>query len=272
MKRSPGSLTIKMLNLDGSRANSARLKPEIFLRLGREPDRYAFLYSGVIIAAREEGLADSDVPDFLGRLDDSGDVELLGQAEIGEREVETALSEKDDLVGRLRGTLHFNEIETMRLVEQQVRLGQHRFAKGVITSYEFQCGFCGFSPGDLKGCGLLTASHIKPWARSSARERLDARNGVAACPVHDAAFDAGLLTIENDLRIRLSPALMTQLRKDKGFERFFGTRGLFETLIVPSSGQRPATRFLKFHRQHVFARGTRTSDLHPHSKTSDGYR
>ena len=43
------------------------------------------------------------------------------------------------------------------------------------------------------GRRMLVASHIKPWKDSSPRERLDHRNGLAACPTHDAAFDAGLL-------------------------------------------------------------------------------
>lgn len=36
---------------------------------------------------------------------------------------------------------------------------------------------------------LLTASHIKPWAASSADEKLDAENGFLLCPNHDALFD-----------------------------------------------------------------------------------
>jgi putative restriction endonuclease len=64
MKRTPGSLTIKMLNLDGSRANSARLEPELFLQLGREAGLYACLYSRTIAAARDVGLGDDEVPRF----------------------------------------------------------------------------------------------------------------------------------------------------------------------------------------------------------------
>ena len=44
---------------------------------------------------------------------------------------------------------------------------------------------------------LLIASHIKPWRDSTPAERLDARNGIAACPIHDAASDTGLLTVND---------------------------------------------------------------------------
>ncbi|WP_407664684.1 HNH endonuclease [Micromonospora tarensis] len=33
---------------------------------------------------------------------------------------------------------------------------------------------------------MLVASHIKPWRVSTHAERLDPRNGLAACPTHDA--------------------------------------------------------------------------------------
>jgi putative restriction endonuclease len=36
---------------------------------------------------------------------------------------------------------------------------------------------------------MLIASHIKPWRISTSTERLDVRNGLAACPTHDIAFD-----------------------------------------------------------------------------------
>ena len=41
LRRTPGSITSKMLNLDGSRRNCARAEPELFLRLSTEPDRAA---------------------------------------------------------------------------------------------------------------------------------------------------------------------------------------------------------------------------------------
>jgi putative restriction endonuclease len=43
---------------------------------------------------------------------------------------------------------------------------------------------------------MLLASHTKPWGDSFSRERLIYRNGLAACPAHDAAFDSGLLSVD----------------------------------------------------------------------------
>jgi putative restriction endonuclease len=44
--------------------------------------------------------------------------------------------------------------------------------------------------GGFVSAQVLVAGHIKPWKPS---ERLDPRNGLAACPSHDVAFDTGLL-------------------------------------------------------------------------------
>lgn len=252
LKRTPGSLTNKMLNLDGSRTNCARVEPELFVRLGREPDRFAALYLQVVGASRDVGLGEDAVPDLLGALDAQAEVALLGQDELGGREVGIALAEEEARLRELEVAFGFDEVETSRLVEQRVRLGQHRFAAEVLTAYAHRCGFCGFAPGDLRGHRLLVASHIKPWAQSSGRERLDPRNGISACPVHDSAFDTGLLTVGSDLRIKRARTLSERLEVDEGFDRFFGAGALRETLLAPSQGRRPAGHFLEFHRHSSF--------------------
>lgn len=48
---------------------------------------------------------------------------------------------------------------------------------------------------------MLVASHLEPWRDSAPAERLDALNGLTACPTHDVAFDTGLLTVDGGPRI-----------------------------------------------------------------------
>ena len=115
---------------------------------------------------------------------------------------------------KLETSFGFTLTETSRLVEQRVRLAQHRFAAGVLANYRWQCGFCGFAPGDgLRGYRLLIASQVKPWARSNNRERSDVTNGVCACPMHDSAFDAGLLRLKPEMEIVRAKALESRLMK-----------------------------------------------------------
>jgi putative restriction endonuclease len=252
--RTPGSLTSKMLNLDGSRKNSARLEPELFSRLAQAPDHFAALYQTVLKAARDAGLGPARVPDVLGAME-AGTVELLGQDELGAGEMGQVLHEHRGELARLEESFQLGEPRTTRLVEQRVRLGQHRFASRVLENYEHRCGFCGFAPRGLRGHRLLVASHIKPWAVSTDRERLDVKNGITACPTHDAAFDTGLLTINGGLRIHRAEPLMASMAADEGTERYFGERVLHSRLIVPPKKE-PGTEYLRFHQEHVF-RGPR---------------
>ena len=116
-----------MLNLDGSRPNAARPEPELFIRL-QEPGLFDSLFRRVIKAARLEGFSEAQVPDFLATLEYEGDLELFGQQELGPPEVTSALEEMLAQQRKLETSFGFTLNETSRLVEQRVRLAQHRFA------------------------------------------------------------------------------------------------------------------------------------------------
>lgn len=51
---------------------------------------------------------------------------------------------------------------------------------------------------------LLIASHIKPWAVSTDKEKLDHKNGFMLSPLYDKLFDRGFMTFTEDRRIALS--------------------------------------------------------------------
>ena len=52
------------------------------------------------------------------------------------------------------------------------------------------------------------ASHIIPWSENVER-RADPRNGIALNALHDRAFDRGLITFDDQLRLMISPRLET---------------------------------------------------------------
>lgn len=261
LRRTPGSLTNKMLNLEGARENCARVEPELYIRLSSEPDLFLGLYRLAVLAAREEGFGTETVPDVLGVVDRHLPLVLLGQDELGFHEIRQALQEQVEEVGRIERAFLFTEEETTRLVVQRVRLGQHRFARAVLAAYDHQCGFCGFAPRGLPGQGLLVASHIKPWARSSNRERHDPRNGIAACPTHDHAFDAGLLTVNGGMRIHQAVQLAASVVADQGVSHYFGADILQQRLVLPPGTAGPRPDYLRFHREHVF-QGDAAHGLH----------
>ncbi len=67
-RRTPGSITSKMLNLDGSRQHSAHHEPLLFAFLASQPGRYVTLYREIMAVARDLAVAEDKLPDFLQLL------------------------------------------------------------------------------------------------------------------------------------------------------------------------------------------------------------
>ena len=246
--RPPASITLKMLNLDGSRANAGAREWEFFSKLAADSSLFAALYNCVMLAARDMGIRPEVLPDFL-TLEGVDNFDLLGQEELlGQRTFDAVVAVQ---AAKKRARLVAEEAETVRIAEHAVRMGQHRFAAAVLENYAHSCAFCGFAPRSLPKHKLLLASHIKPWADSDDRERLDPRNGVAACPTHDAAFDTGLITVNGGLRVHRAPHLEESARTDPGVERYFG-QILRPTLVVPPDGEPPGASYLTWHRDHIY--------------------
>ena len=83
----------------------------------------------------------------------------------------------------------------------KVRRGQQFFRQAILSAYGIRCCVSG-----INASGLLVASHIKPWCEF-ASERLNPRNGMCLSSIHDAAFDTGLMTLDEGLKVVLSGKL-----------------------------------------------------------------
>lgn len=96
--------------------------------------------------------------------------------------------------------------EAERLAIQ--RVGQDIFRDGLMAYWGGRCPLTGITEP-----ALLRASHIKPWARcESDAERLDVYNGLLLSALWDAAFDAGLVTFEDDGTPRFAVGLSAEAR------------------------------------------------------------
>lgn len=85
------------------------------------------------------------------------------------------------------------------LIEQRIK--QNFFRRAVLSSYRGRCCMSGLS--DTR---LLIASHIVPWSEDKAN-RLNPSNGLCLSALHDRAFDKGLITLTDDLKIVVSEEL-----------------------------------------------------------------
>lgn len=110
--------------------------------------------------------------------------------------------------------------EAERLVIQ--RIGQDVFRSGLLDLWGGRCAIAG-----LAVPALLRASHIKPWAACERdEERLDVYNGLLLAAHLDAAFDQGLITVEDDGQVVVSPALDAAARALLQLDRPLRVTGL----------------------------------------------
>ena len=125
----------------------------------------------------------------------------------------------------------------------KVRLVQHFFRETVLASYDYACAICLLSIPEM-----LNASHIIPWSKSKSR-RVDPRNGLSLCALHDRAFDRGLISIDKDYCVIISTKIKTK-RKGK----------MYEIAFIEMNGKKikmpdrffPDHNALDYHRENIF--------------------
>ncbi|RWH83965.1 MAG: HNH endonuclease [Mesorhizobium sp.] len=86
---------------------------------------------------------------------------------------------------------------------QKFRIGQNIFRDALMEYWNGSCPLSGIS-----NPGLLRASHIMPWSDCATdAQRLDVHNGLLLSALWDAAFDAGLVTFDEDGQVLVSSRL-----------------------------------------------------------------
>jgi putative restriction endonuclease len=73
-----------------------------------------------------------------------------------------------------------------------------RFKVQVVCGYEHTCALTGYRLITSDGASMIEAAHIEPWAET---QNDDPHNGLALSPNAHWSFDAGLWTVDNDLRV-----------------------------------------------------------------------
>lgn len=97
--------------------------------------------------------------------------------------------------------------EAERFIVQ--RIGQDVFREMLIRLWSGRCVITGLDQPEL-----LRASHLKPWAECATdAERLDPYNGLLLSVHWDAAFDSGLVTLEDDGTLLFSDRLTSRARQ-----------------------------------------------------------
>ena len=87
----------------------------------------------------------------------------------------------------------------------------------------------------------IIASHIKPWADSNDRERLDHYNGLPLVATLDSLFDNGLISFNDD------GAMIIKVNK-----REWKALGLNEGMRLLRRPQQQMHKYLSYHRNYIF--------------------
>jgi putative restriction endonuclease len=126
----------------------------------------------------------------------------------------------------------------------KVRRGQQFFRQAVLTAYDVRCCICGINVPRL-----LVASHIKPWGQFP-NGRLNPQNGLCLSTLHDAAFDAGLITLDENLSVVLSKRLRSYFPQPALEQNFVPFEGC--PIRLPEKLAEPDADFLRFHRESIY--------------------
>ncbi|MEZ4802687.1 MAG: HNH endonuclease [Gelidibacter sp.] len=91
--------------------------------------------------------------------------------------------------------------------EIKVRAYQNKLRQIVLDNYSYTCAICEINKTDL-----LICSHIKPW-NVDKEERLNLRNAICLCVLHDKMFDKGYFSLDSEYNIILGKKSDEQIKK-----------------------------------------------------------
>lgn len=129
-----------------------------------------------------------------------------------------------------------------KAAQVMIRIGQNLFRRTVLDAYQRRCCITG-----LASTSLLIASHIIPW-RIDIANRLNPRNGLCLSVLHDRAFDAGIITIAEDMTVRVS-----RTHAGDAGDFFESSISAYDGRLITVPEQfGPDPEFLRYHRANVF--------------------
>jgi len=129
--------------------------------------------------------------------------------------------------------------------EEEVFVRSGLFKRHIIQLYQSTCAFTGMRLVSMHGHSFVDACHIVPFSVSH-DNRIG--NGIALCPNMHRAFDRGLLSVDEDYRIIVSPHFTEDESHDHSLRRLQGRHinGPQSAKYLPQSDR------FGWHRQYIF--------------------
>lgn len=126
------------------------------------------------------------------------------------------LQEYENLNSLIKGIELTSIKETEMLVETKRRIGQDVLRRYVLDIYEHKCALCNIDKDDL-----LVCSHIVPWNMDEGN-RLNPKNTICLCVLHDKLFDKGYFSFDERYNIvygKKADSTIVELLKDNVFSK-----------------------------------------------------
>ena len=118
------------------------------------------------------------------------------------------------------------------------------FRRAVMQIYEHTCAVCELNIRASGGESVTDAAHIIPFSVSY---NDDIRNGMSLCKLHHWAFDTGLISLDDDYQVIVSPSMSEQ-----GPTASMLTQLRNRRIWLPRDGEHyPAQDALTWHREEV---------------------
>jgi putative restriction endonuclease len=151
------------------------------------------------------------------------------------------------LLGVRAQTLEFQkELQLLNTdtAKQAVEQGRSaRFGVQVVCGYQHTCALTGYRIVTQNGESVVEAAHIEPWAKT---RNDDIHNGLALSRNVHWAFDRGLWSVDDQLRILIKPERFQEWGPDDlGLATYRGRMLQF----APQATLRPRAEYLRRHRQ-----------------------
>ena len=156
------------------------------------------------------------------------------------------LESEKELANRQQTTvekMYQYELETPLVGEEEmrnvkVRLNQSIFRRIVLANYDNQCCITGIDKTEL-----LVAGHIVQWSQDQ-KNRLNPKNGLLLNALHDRAFEQGLITVDDEYKVRVSSVLKRKDAVKSISNNFLQYEG--KSIILPKKFL-PDKEFLRIH-------------------------
>lgn len=81
----------------------------------------------------------------------------------------------------------------------KIKTEQYKLREQLLANYNHKCAFC-----KISNSKLLMNHHIKSWLKSTKEERVNPRNSIILCSLHDALFENGLLSLSDQYEVIFS--------------------------------------------------------------------